>query len=114
MDGHWAAELLGFSGLQLGIYGFFTEDRWCSIWRLTGVPFVDLGVDLRWQRFLEPPLADGPFEGTLQRRFAEAGQRFFAFSRSRIRKTSCTMPLLFSGDSAISSEAAATTIQNAG
>jgi len=114
MDGHWAAELLGFSGLQLGIYGFFTDDGRCSIWRLADVPFADLIVDLCWQRFLEPPLTDGAFKVTLQRRFAEADQPFFAFSRPRIWKTSCTRLLLLRGDSAISSEAAATTIQNAG
>lgn len=114
MDGHRAAELLGFSGLQLGIYRFLTEDRWCGVCGLSSVPFVDFGINLRWQRFFEPPFTDGEVKLALQRRFAEADQRFFALSRFRIWKTSWMMLLLLRGETAISSDAAATTIQKAG
>ena len=114
MDGHRAAELLGLSGLQLGIYGVVNGRGRVGGWGLVVVPSGDFRVDLGWERALEPPFADREFEVTLQGRFAEADQPFFALRRLRIWKTSWMRLLLLRGDRAINSEAAATTIQKAG
>jgi len=114
VDGYRAAELLGLSGLQLGIYGVVNGRGRVGGWGLAVVPGGDFRVDLGWERALEPPFADGRFKVTLQGRFAEADQSFFALRRLMIWKTSWMMLLLLRGDRAISSEAAATTIQKAG
>jgi len=71
-------------------------------------------VQLGGQCLFKPPLLDGSFKTPLPCRFAEADQPFFTLSKLRTWNTSWTMPLLLSGDSAISSLAAATQIQKAG
>jgi hypothetical protein len=71
-------------------------------------------IQLGWQRFLEPPLADGEFELTLPAGLTKADQTFFALMRRRTWSTSWMMLLLLRGDRAISSLAAATMIQKAG
>lgn len=100
--------------MQLGIYGVVQHDwRW-YVAGLSSVPGGFGLVNLGWQRLMEPPIVDGLLQSTLPTRFAELDQTFFALSRFRIWNTSWMMLLLFSGDKAISSLAAATTIQKAG
>lgn len=71
-------------------------------------------IQLGGQLGLESLFADSEFEVPLQLPLTDAAQCFFALSKLRTWKISWTMLLLFSGDSAISSLAAATMIQKAG
>jgi len=59
VDGYRAAELLGLSGLQLGIYGVVNGLGRCGVGWLAFVPGGYFRVDLGWERALEPPFADG-------------------------------------------------------
>jgi len=77
------------------------HDRW---WGSRWLGFVPVGfglIQLGWQCFLPAGLT-------------ETDQTFFALTRRKIWKTSWMILLLLRGLSAISSLAAATTIQNAG
>jgi len=86
---------------------------WGGRW-LSCVP-VGFGlVQLGRQRLVEPPVIDGTFQSALPACFAETDQTFFALISVRICSTSWMMLLLLRGDRAISSLAAATTIQKAG
>jgi len=86
---------------------------WGGRW-LSCVP-VGFGlVQLGGQRFVKPPVIDGAFQSALPACFTETDQTFFALISVRICSTSWMMLLLLRGDRAISSLAAATTIQKAG
>ena len=92
----------------------FHDNRWWDGGWLGCVP-VGLGfVQLGGQRFVKPPVIDGTFQSALPACFTETDQTFFALISVRICSTSWMMLLLFSGDRAISSLAAATRIQKAG
>jgi len=90
------------------------HDWWRDIGGLGGVPggfgFVDAGGG---KRFVFSPFGVLP-DTFIPPDTVEGDQSFFAFSSCRTWNTSCTMLLLFKGLRAISSEAAATTIQKTG
>jgi hypothetical protein len=114
VDTHGAAQQAAFTSLLGFVDGMLHHDRWWGSRRLGFVP-VGFGlIQLGWQCFLEPPFADSDFEFTLPAGRAETDQTFFALTRRKIWKTSWMILLLLRGLSAISSLAAATTIQNAG
>jgi hypothetical protein len=112
-DGHGATQKAAFAGLELFI-NFVVNDHGKWIGRLGCVPVRFSFVQLAGQCQLKPPLADGLFESALPARLAESDQNFFPFTARRAWNTSWMMLLSFSGERAISSEAAATTIQKAG
>jgi len=114
MNGHSTAQLGGFTCLQLRINRVVDYHRRRRCRRLCSVPVLNRLGNTDWrQQFI---FTSHCF--TTQALFpadaVKSDQPFFAFSRFRIWNTSWMMLLLLSGDKAISSEAAATTIQNAG
>jgi hypothetical protein len=90
------------------------RDHRLRLYRLRSVPISFCLIQFIRQRQLKPPLLDGTFKPTLPCWFAEAYQPFFALIAFNAWNTSWIMLLSRSGDSAISSLAAATQIQNAG
>ena len=110
MNGDGAAE----ARVLFRIYRVLHHHRRRHGWRLGGVPVLDGLGDSDWREgfvlfnsgVTPKPLA--PADGV------KADQGFFALSNCKIWNTSWMMLLLLRGDSAISSEAAATMIHVAG
>jgi hypothetical protein len=95
------------------------DDYRIGSFRLRSVPCVHLLIDGRERFLLGNELLGfgvaGPSAEQGQRDWADVRlQCFPGLIAYRAWRTSCTIELLLSGDKAISSEAAASTIQNAG
>jgi len=111
---HCATEEAAFTGLQFRVNRVLDDDRRRDCRWLRCMPLRFSLIKFGRQCQLKPPLPDDLFQSTLPAWFAKADQSFFPFSARRAWNTSWMMLLSFRGDRAISSEAAATQIQNAG
>ena len=118
LDLHRPSQQPAVAGLQRVIDGVL-DDHWISSFWLRSMKGVHLFVDGRdGLGFIDEPLdfcVTGPGAEHRDRNRANVWpQSFPGLIAYRACRISCTTELLFSGDKAISSEAAASTIQNAG